>query len=713
MSESNLADFFLQNCEEGVVAFDSSLVCTHWNPAMERITGYLREECLGKQISCSLYFWGESGETPFFSRALEGKSGKVDNQLLIVREKGLCKNISVKFSPFKEASGEKAGGVLMLQETGQNSADIQQKKETGQNYMGLDQHSPKAVLLFTAGEILFVNHKMPGLLGYDNPSEMVGKPPLSIVADQEREEASMAIKQILSQKKQESRKCKLVKKDGSVIDTEVSCQAINYMDQQVVYAGIHIITENEKAFNELVKHKHMLNEAQSIARLGSYQLNISSLESAWTEGLYRILEIKPDEFSPTLEKYLNFAEEPDREQLLRLFHSIKNGDLKEASHIHKIVLPNGKEKQVKVTGKPKNNKTGEIKSIVGTVQDITELRKVEEELFRANQILNLHFENSPLGFIQLNSQLQLTGWSKQAEIMFGWKPEEVIGKNLLSLKFVHEESLEYFKSQNQKKINENFNYKKSEIRFYTKKETVVYCDLFMSGILGEDGKVHSVLLLLNDVTSRQLSEQARLDGQMEERKRIAREIHDGIGQMLIAIKYKLAGLEDTIPETDHYKIQNLEGMMEQTLEEVRSVSRNLAPRSVATLGLETSLRQMCDQIKKLTAIDITFRYIGGEREINNVIVNALYRIAQEATHNIIKHAQASVANIQVFQGRNFIELKVEDNGKGITYTGSNGMGMKNMEERTKLLGGRFQIHSEPGFGTSLIVNVPLDQQEKK
>lgn len=202
-----------------------------------------------------------------------------------------------------------------------------------------------------------------------------------------------------------------------------------------------------------------------------------------------------------------------------------------------------------------------------------------------------------------------------------------------------------------------------------------------------------------------------MEGQLEERKRIARDIHDGIGQMLIAIKYKLTELEDHLPGDQLHKLETLEKMLEQTLDEARGVSRNLGSRSAVTLGLESSLRQLCEQIRKLTNIDLKFRYIGGEQEINHKIVNALYRIAQEASQNIVKHAQATEAAIQVLKARNFIELKVEDNGKGINIQGREGNGLKNIEERVKLLGGRFQISTEEGMGVTLIVTIPLEVEE--
>ena len=709
--EDDFTCFVQKNSEEGIFGFDKLLNCIHWNPAMERLTDCSKEDVLGKPFPGLFLFPEKAGDADFFTKVLNGETCRLEKQFFSVPGNGRSGYLSGKIMPRYDIEGHFLGGVAFLHDSENNFSTFKPLEAAEGNYTRLINHSPKAIVVFSADEVLFVNNKTLELLGLNHPSEIIGKNPVSFVVPHQQKDAFQTIQEILSNELKSSVEYSLVRKDGTEIKTEITYLSIQYMGKKAIQAVIRDVTEERKAFTELVNHKQMLHEAQAMAKLGSYRLNLTNGKCFWTEGLFRIFELPANQKIASLETYFEFTEESDRKVLKKLIQELKEGEQKEASYIHKVKLLKGKEKYVRIVGKPKLNEEGVVTIIDGTVQDITETKKVEEELFRANQIQNLHFENSPLGIIQLNSELKITGWSKQMENIFGWKAEDVNGIHIASFHFLNEELQESFYSINKENSYHYLNYKKNNVQLYTRNNTNVYCDMFMSGIKGEDGKLQSVLILLNDVTSRKLSEQAHLDGQLEERKRIAREIHDGIGQMLIAIKYKLAGLEECVPEKEFYKVQNLEGMMEQTLEEVRSVSRNLAPRSVATLGLETSLRQMCDQIKKLTAIDINFRYIGGGQEINNKIVNAMYRIAQEATNNIIKHAQAKVANIQVFQGRNFIELKVEDNGKGITHSGANGMGMKNMEERAKLLGGRFQFHSEPGFGTNLIINIPLDQQE--
>ena len=709
--EMEIAEIVLQNSQVGVIGFDKDLICTCWNPAMEQMTGIRMEEIQGKRVDDFLPYLQKTGEINFYKRTLHGEFGTSENQLFVIPEKGKQGYYSAKYTPIFNAGHEVKGGVVIVQESSKYISALQALEKAEEKYTNLVNQAPLSIAVFTEEEVLFVNPKTLELFGLEHDDEILGKSPLCFVAEHNRESALENIKGIIDGKLKEPVFHVLLRKDGTEIDAEITYIKTRYNGNVAVQVVIRDVTQSQKAFQELVSHKQMLHEAQSMAKLGSYQLCLKDYTAFWTDGIYRILNVQPENVEPGLYSYLSFMEKEEQDQLKELLRGIVSKETSQASFMHKIKDWNGKEKFVKIIARPKLDEKGVMESVVGTIQDITEIRKVEDELYRATQILNLHFENSPLATIQLNSNFLVTSWSKQAEKIFGWKAEEVIGQHITSWKFFGEECQENFQKLKQANPINFFSFKNNDLKLYTSNNTTVYCDMFMSGISEEDGKVHSILILLNDVTSRQISEQSRLDGQLEERKRVAREIHDGIGQMLIATKYKMASIEEFIPEQYHYKLHTLEGMIEQTLDEVRSVSKNLGPRSVATMGLETSLRQMCDQIKRMTAIDLSFRYIGSGFEVNNKIVNALYRIAQEATNNIIKHAMATVASIQVFQGRNFIELKVEDNGKGITENDSNGMGMKNMEERARLLGGRFQIHSELGIGTNIIVNIPLEQVE--
>jgi PAS domain S-box-containing protein len=716
--QDNISDYILNNCNEGIFMFDSRLRCSFWNSAMESMTGYSQEECVGKEVFKTFPFLEKIGIEVIFQKILKGENIKLQNQGYYIPEKGKGGYYNAKFLPQYDAAGQITGGLAYLQDCSVHNSTIQVPENSGQRYIQLLEEAPLAISVITADEILYANDTTLALLGAQQKQEVEGKSPFQFVANSSRQLAEEDIMNIFSNKILTPVELLLKRLDGTEFFAEISYLSIHYLGKQAIQLIKRDLTKEKNTHRELLSHKCMFNEAQNLAGLGSYQVVFNKenqLQSnlIWTDGLYDILEIDKNTAPLVLETYFNLVEDQVKIELSAIIQQLQEGKIEKAYHSHRVKLASGRQKYIKLIGKPVFNDSGEMTDILGSLQDVSEQKKTEEELFHANHLLNLHFENSPIGIIQLNNKMEVKSWSRHAERIFGWESTEVIGKNLKTWSFIHEDHQKEMLSISEKLHNASLNCKKGLVKLYTKKNTIVYCEYFLSCVNEMNGSLNSIFVLVNDITMRKLAEQARSEGQLEERKRIARDIHDGIGQMLIASKYKLASLESMVAEEDMPHFQSLEKMLEQTLEEVRSVSRNLAPRSVATMGLESSLRQMCDQIRKLTALDLKFRYIGGEHIISNKTVHALYRIAQEAIQNVVKHAQATNASIQVFQGRNFIELKIEDNGKGIEGTVTEGQGLKNMEERVNLLNGRFQVYSEKGNGTTIIINIPQGVNEEE
>ena len=608
--ETEISDFVLENCYEGILRFDRELRYTFFNSAMEKQTGYTREECLGKKVFEIFPFLINTGKVELYKRVLNGERFKLEGQVYFIPEKGRYGHYNAQYNPVYNNEGKVTGGLVILQDTGVLNSAIQAIKDAEDRYFNLLEKAPLAIAIFSQEEVLYVNQKTLELLAAKVKEQVLGRAPLGFVGASSREEARQHISEILSRKIEAPVRHELLRFDSTLFSAEITYTTIQYQSRPAIQAVIRDTTNETKTYEELLNLQQLFSEAQKMARIGSYQLNLFDRSLFWSDELYDIFELEKGTVEPELALYMSYMEEEAaREELELLIHQICSKEIEEATYIHSLVLPSGCKKWVKIIGRPSYTKEGEMESIVGSLQDITEQRQTEAALFRANQILNLHFENSLLGIIQLNNRLEVTKWSKQAERLFGWEAAEVVGKHIFDLNFIHESDQEVIEIIDKKLSGSNFTYKKPLLKLNTKSKTLVYCELFVSGISAEDGRLSSVFILLNDITSRRLAEQAREEGQEEERKRIAREIHDGIGQMLIAIKYKVASLEEIIPEGELDQLQKLESMLEQTLEEARSISKNLAPRSVAALGLESSLRQMCEQVKKITALDMKFRYI--------------------------------------------------------------------------------------------------------
>ncbi|MCO4848398.1 MAG: cache domain-containing protein [Yoonia sp.] len=202
-----------------------------------------------------------------------------------------------------------------------------------------------------------------------------------------------------------------------------------------------------------------------------------------------------------------------------------------------------------------------------------------------------------------------------------------------------------------------------------------------------------------------------IDTQEEERGRVARELHDGINQMLVGVRYALElarrrlGLADARASESLSKgIDGLGG----AIQEVRRISRDLRPGVLDDLGLGPALKVLVDDFSSRTGIDATFETVVFRNRLDEEARIALYRIAQEALNNIDRHSEATTIAASLKGQHNGALLRISDNGKGFRQLrNSRGLGLRNMQERIEQLGGTIRITSERGQGTTIEARVPL------
>jgi PAS domain S-box-containing protein len=213
----------------------------------------------------------------------------------------------------------------------------------------------------------------------------------------------------------------------------------------------------------------------------------------------------------------------------------------------------------------------------------------------------------------------------------------------------------------------------------------------------------------------ELLSNALVQAQEDERRRIAREIHDGLGQMLTAIKFNLEILEDMITagKDERERIDDMKNLLDSVMKEAREISYNLMPSVLEDFGLTPALQLLGEQFSNRTNVKMQFHAHGITERLDSNLEIALYRIAQEALNNVSKHANATQVDMQIIRHGDRIRLMIEDNGKGIgtqqshlRATGTGGMGLPGMRERAASLGGTLIIDSGSNSGTLIVVEVP-------
>jgi signal transduction histidine kinase len=202
-----------------------------------------------------------------------------------------------------------------------------------------------------------------------------------------------------------------------------------------------------------------------------------------------------------------------------------------------------------------------------------------------------------------------------------------------------------------------------------------------------------------------------ITSQEAERKRIAAELHDGLGQNLLVIKNRaLFGLlqPDDAPRAAT-QLTDISATVSQAIDEVRQIAANLHPYQLDRLGLTKALTTMMRKVSEAAQLELALSLENADDALDAAGQINLYRIVQEALNNIVKHAAASEISAQLLRTPASLQLTIRDNGRGFApaETRASGLGLSSMAERARLLGGTLNIESTPGAGTLLTLMIPL------
>jgi signal transduction histidine kinase len=210
-----------------------------------------------------------------------------------------------------------------------------------------------------------------------------------------------------------------------------------------------------------------------------------------------------------------------------------------------------------------------------------------------------------------------------------------------------------------------------------------------------------------------------VDVQEAERQRIARELHDETGQALTAIGLGIRGAISTL-QNDKKKaatqLRHLEGLIANSLNELQRLIADLRPSHLDDLGLAAALRWYAGELQSHSGLRVAVQVEGDLRPISAPVKTALFRVAQEALVNVVKHAQATSAKVNLVFKDDEVALTIEDDGCGfepgrVEASGRKSWGLMGMEERAHLLGGVFRLESSIGEGTYILVEMPNNHKE--
>lgn len=216
---------------------------------------------------------------------------------------------------------------------------------------------------------------------------------------------------------------------------------------------------------------------------------------------------------------------------------------------------------------------------------------------------------------------------------------------------------------------------------------------------------------LQAITERQEFERYRamMDAREEERARIAKDLHDGVGGLLSGVKMSLTQMQDRLaPQSDDKLVfaRSLD-MLDGSMQEIRRVAHAMMPPSLQQFGLNAAVRDFVEAINSMKTIDVVFQVVGDDKQsltLDKQLI--IYRIIQELVNNVLKHSHADKCIVQLVYG-DTLSITVEDNGTGFEKSNNSGAGLQNIRQRVEFLKGSIDWDSTPGNGTSVTAEIPL------
>lgn len=227
-------------------------------------------------------------------------------------------------------------------------------------------------------------------------------------------------------------------------------------------------------------------------------------------------------------------------------------------------------------------------------------------------------------------------------------------------------------------------------------------------------KLHTQRIQELETERQLLSTQNLLLGQEQERSRLAKELHDGLGGLLSGVKINLNQMKNnsTINDQDHEVFERSVHMIDTSIKELRRVAHNLMPESIIQLGLEEAIKEFLLSLEH-DEMSIIYLPYGIKKGTGREMDISIYRIVQELLNNIIKHAKATQVLVQVRKDSGVLSIDVEDNGVGFdpnNKTSNSGMGLKSIQSRVDLWNGTLEIDSKEGEGTSVSIELEIKEE---
>jgi PAS domain S-box-containing protein len=356
--------------------------------------------------------------------------------------------------------------------------------------------------------------------------------------------------------------------------------------------------------------------------------------------------------------------------------------------------------------------------VVARVEDITDERRADEALRASEERLRLAQQAALIQTFEWNIQTGVNSWTPELEAMYGLPPGGFGGTQAAFENLVHPDD----RARVIELVSDSLKTgqpAKGEWRVVWSDGSVHWIAGRWQVFLNESGESLRMIGVNAEVTERKRTEEALVDvnrrlieAQERERARIGRELHDDVNQRLAMLAMELEQLQNNPSEVEN-RVRKLLNETNEISNDVEALSHELHSSKLEYLGVVAGIRSWCKEFGERQNIEIDFR-----SDVATVLTFeigvCLFRVLQEALHNIVKHSGVKRVDVRLTEHSNQIHLRVSDSGKGFDVESAmqgKGLGLTSMRERVRLVNGTIAIESKPMGGTTIEVRVPLESEQ--